>query len=101
MTPTKEPRLEQAAGSVSAIGLPAFDLRQGVVLFLMQLCAMQAHKRERAVLGELVGMPAQESLKKRKKAQKAQNRRVSFAPDNQLETMHLFLKVRRHRFLLN
>lgn len=100
MTPTKEARLEQAAGSVCAVALPAFDLRQGAVLFLMQLCATQAHKRERAVLGELVGMPAQESLKKRKKVQKAQNRRVSFAPDNQLETMHLFIKVRRHRFLL-
>ncbi|KAK9836170.1 hypothetical protein WJX81_006581 [Elliptochloris bilobata] len=58
----------------------------------MEQAAGSAQKRERAVLGELAGAPAQESLKKRKKAQKAQNRRVSFAPDNQLETMHLFLK---------
>jgi len=51
------------------------------------------------VLGELAGMPAQESLRKRKKFQKAQNRRVSFAPDNQLETMHLFSKVGARCFL--
>ena len=57
---------------------------------------MQAHKRERAVLGELAGMPAQELLRKRKKVQKAQNRRVSFAPDNQL---HLFSKVHTRYFL--
>jgi len=57
------------------------------------------NKRERAVLGELAGMPAQESLRKRKKFQKAQNRRVSFAPDNQLETMHLFSKVGARCFL--
>ncbi len=34
------------------------------------------------------------SPKKRKNSRKSLGRRVSFAPDAQLETMHLFIKVR-------
>lgn len=35
--------------------------------------------------------------KKRKSSRKSLGRRVSFAPDAQLETMHLFIKVWQHQ----
>ena len=93
MTPTKAKKQEQVAGPVCDSGGLHCSSRIRCNATCLKDAVAQAQKRERSVLGELAGAPAQESVKKRKKAQRAQNRRVSFAPDNQLETTHLFLKV--------
>ena len=56
---------------------------------------MQVLKRDRAVLGDLgeASMRPASTIKRRKKGSRLANRRVSFAPDDQLKTMHLYTKV--------
>ncbi|BDA49326.1 probable kinetochore protein spc7 at C-terminar half [Coccomyxa sp. Obi] len=49
-------------------------------------------KRERAVLGDLAPGGKPTSTKRQKKGSRLANRRVSFAPDDQLKTMHLYTK---------
>ncbi|KAK9814135.1 hypothetical protein WJX72_001123 [[Myrmecia] bisecta] len=50
-------------------------------------------KRDRPILGEIGDQQAKDTPnRRRKKARKSLGRRVSFAPDSQLETMHLFQK---------
>lgn len=53
----------------------------------------QILKRERAVLGDLAPVSKHTSTKRQKKGSRLANRRVSFAPDDQLKTMHLYTKV--------
>ena len=54
--------------------------------------SLQALKRGRTVLAAIVP-PSKEKPSKRRKSMKPGNRRVSFAPDDQLMTMHLYTKV--------
>ena len=54
--------------------------------------SLQALKRGRTVLAAIVP-PSKEKPSKRRKSVKPGNRRVSFAPDDQLMTMHLYTKV--------
>lgn len=53
---------------------------------------LQVLKRERTVLAA-IAPASREKAAKRRKSMKYQNRRVSFAPDDQLMTMHLYTKV--------
>lgn len=55
----------------------------------------QILKRERAVLGDLAPVSRHASTKRLKKGSRLANRRVSFAPDDQLKTMHLYTKVNK------
>ena len=55
----------------------------------------QILKRDRAVLGDLGGPArAATTVKRQKTGSRLAKRRVSFAPDDQLKTMHLYTKVR-------
>ena len=60
-----------------------------------QECLAQILKRDRAVLGDLGGpVGAATTTKRQKNGSRLAKRRVSFAPDDQLKTMHLYTKVR-------
>ena len=54
---------------------------------------MQFLKRDRSVLGELSAKQQEDAAQDLKKRRKSVGRRVSFAPDAQLETRHLYAKV--------
>ena len=53
---------------------------------------LQVSKRARTVLAAIVP-PSREKTTKRRKSMKPGNRRVSFAPDDQLTMLHHYTKV--------
>ena len=53
---------------------------------------LQVSKRGRTVLAA-IAPPSKEKVAKRRKSMKAGNRRVSFAPDDQLTMLHHYTKV--------